>query len=146
MLSMAGAALTPRVRILAICDRVRESQTESGVFHLTGVRQEIVADAFPFVPSRLWLFLLLSSVRAGEFTCYIRIVKENTDQTVFYSYLQPRPRFEADRSLWASRAPIRCAFPEAGRYTVQLWFFQEDGNDVLKGELPFNVVARGTQS
>jgi hypothetical protein len=42
---MAAAALTPRVRIMAICDGVRESKTEAGVFHLKGVRQWMIADA-----------------------------------------------------------------------------------------------------
>jgi len=60
---MPAAALTPRVRIMAVCDRVRESKTEAGVFDLKGVRQEIIANALPFVPFRLWLFLVLSSHR-----------------------------------------------------------------------------------
>src|SRR6266404_3403758 len=38
---MAAAALTPRVRIMAVCDRVRESKSEAGVFDLKGVRQVI---------------------------------------------------------------------------------------------------------
>jgi hypothetical protein len=53
---MAAAALTPRVRMMAICERVRESKIEAGVFDLKGVRQAIMAHAFPFVPGRLWLF------------------------------------------------------------------------------------------
>jgi len=140
---MAGAVLTPRVRIMAICDGVRESRTESGVFNLKGLRQEIASDAYPFVPSRLWLLLLLSSPRTGEYTCYIRVVNDRTDRTVFYSYLEPRPRFEFDGGLSANRIPIRCTFPKAGPYTVQVWFYQDDGNDVLKGEMPFYVAAGG---
>lgn len=53
---MAGAALTPRVRLMAVCARVRESTTEAGVYHLRGVRQGIVAQVFPYVIFRLWLF------------------------------------------------------------------------------------------
>jgi hypothetical protein len=53
---MAAAVLTPRVRLITLCDRVRESDTEAGVYHLRGVRQRIVAQAFPFVAFRLWLF------------------------------------------------------------------------------------------
>jgi hypothetical protein len=34
-------------------------------------------------------------------------------------------------------------FPRAGRYIVQLWFYQEQGNDVLKGETPFSLVLEG---
>ena len=59
---MAAAALTPRVRIMLICDRVRESKIEAGVFDLLGVRQGMTTDVFPFSPSRLWLFMHLSEV------------------------------------------------------------------------------------
>ena len=54
-----AAALTPRVRLMAICDAVRASKTEAGVFDLKGVRQTINASVFPFRPPRLWLFLFL---------------------------------------------------------------------------------------
>jgi len=30
-----------------------------------------------------------------------------------------------------------------GRYTVQVWFYQEQGSDVLKAELPFSVTMEG---
>jgi hypothetical protein len=38
---------------------------------------------------------------------------------------------------------LRCSFPYAGRYTVQVWFYQEQGSDVLKAELPFLVAKEG---
>ena len=131
---MAAAALTPRVRMMAICDGVRESKTEVGVFNLKGVRQSITADGFPFVPDRLWLFLLLSSPRAGKYPCYVRVVNDRSDRMIYYSYLNPRPSFDAERDLYLGRYPIRCSFPEEGRYTVQVWFFQADGSDVLNGD------------
>jgi hypothetical protein len=140
---MAAAALTPRVRIMAICDGVRASKTEADVFHLKGVRQGMTADAFPFVPSQLRLFVLLASPRAGEFPAYVAVVNDSTDKIIFYAHLEPRPVFGDDGGLWAIRAPIRCAFPEAGVYRVQVWFFQEQGSDVLKGELPFTVTTEG---
>jgi hypothetical protein len=31
-------------------------------------------------------------------------------------------------------------FPRRG-YTFQVWFFQEQENDILKGEVPFSVLA-----
>ncbi len=138
-----AAALTPRVRLMAVCDGVRESQTEAGVFHLRGVRQGIRATAFPVVPSRLWLFLLLSSPRPGDYPGYVRVINDLTDRIVFYGQLQPRPTFEADEEIVATRARLRCSFPEEGRYTIQVWFFQEQGSDVLKGEIPFSVVKEG---
>ena len=137
---MSAAAFTPRVRIMALCDGVRESKAEAGVYHLKGVRQAIMADAFPFVPSRLWLFVLLSSPRGGTFPGYIRVLNERTDRIVFHGHLEPRPQFGADGGLWAISYPIRCKLPEPGNYSVQIWFFQEQGSDVLKGETPFAVA------
>src|SRR5882724_145957 len=140
---MAAAALTPRVRIMAVCDRVRESKTEAGVFDLKGVRQELTANAFPLVPSRLWLFLVLSSPRPGEYPGYVRVISASTDKTVFYANLEPRPAFAIDNDLLAGCAQLRGTFPHAGRYMVQIWFFQEHGSDVLKGELPLSLVMDG---
>jgi hypothetical protein len=137
---MAAAALTPRVRIMAICDGVRESKTEVGVFHLKGVRQAITSQAFPFVPARLWLFVVLSSPRAGEFPGYVCVVNDKTDRVVFQGNLTPRPSFGGDGGLWAIYYPVRCRFPGEGIYSVQVWFFQEQGSDVLKGEIPFAVM------
>jgi hypothetical protein len=138
---MVAAALTPRVRIMAICNRVRESTIEAGVFDLKGVRQGITASAFPFVPERLWLFVLLSSPRAGEFPCYVRVINEQTDRAVFYSYMEPRPEFDAHGGVSVHRVPLQFAFPEAGLYTVQVCFFQKERSDVLKGEMPFTVAS-----
>ncbi len=125
--------------MMAICDGVRESRYEAGVFHLKGARQWITADALPFIPARLWLFFVLSSPRAGTFPCNVRVVNDRTDRTVFYTHIAPRPTFGADGGLFIGRAAIRCRFPEEGKYTVQMWFFQEQGTDVLKGEMPFYV-------
>jgi hypothetical protein len=128
---------------MAICDGARESKTETGVFHLTGVRQGIIANTLPFLPARLWFFLLLSHPRPGEYPGYVRVINDRTEKTVLYGQLEPRPIFEADAEIVATRVRIRCSFPEEGRYTVQVWFFQEQGSDVLKGELPFSVVKEG---
>jgi len=81
----AAAAITPRVRLMAVCDGVRESKAEDGVFNLKGVRRRIVATSFPYVPARLWLFLQLSSSRQGVFPSYVRIVNDRTDKCVFHA-------------------------------------------------------------
>src|SRR5260370_38017854 len=130
---MAAAVLTPRVRLMAICDGVRESRREAGVFHLKGVRHEISAPAFPFAPSQLWLFLILSSPRPGEFPGYVVVVHDRTDKTIFFANLEPRPTFGASDDVLPGQSQLRCVFPEEGRFTVQVWFFQEQGSDVLKG-------------
>ena len=130
---------------MAICDRVRESDTESNVFHLKGVRQKITAAGFPFVSPRLWLFVVLSSPRPGEFPGYVRVINDRTDRVIYSSYIRPRPKFSADGEPGIGRARLRCIFPEEGQYTVQVWFFQKEGSDVLKGEMPFSIVAEGVQ-
>jgi hypothetical protein len=140
---MAAAALTPRVRLMTVCNRVRESNTEAGVYHLRGVRQRVVARAFPFVASRLWLFLVLSSHRPGTFPGYIRVIDDEADKAIFFAHLSPHPRFEGNDQTVAAVARLRCSFPHAGRYTIQVWFYQEQGSDVLKGEALFSVVTEG---
>jgi hypothetical protein len=140
---MAAAALTPRVRLATVCDRVRESPTEVGVYHLRGVRQRIMAPAIPFAAGRLWLFLVLSSHRPGTYPGYIRVVDEETDKAIYFAHLAPHPRFEANDDVLAAAARLRCSFPHAGRYMVQVWFYQEQGSDVLIAELPFLVAEEG---
>jgi hypothetical protein len=140
---MAAAALTPRVRLMAVCDRVRESPTEAGVYHLRGVRQSIAAKVFPFPAFRLWLFLVLSSPRPGSYPGYVRVLDDATDKALFFAHLAPDPSFEEDEQSLAAVARLRCSFPHAGRYTMQVWFYREQGSDVLKGELPFAVTQEG---
>ena len=138
-----AAALTPRVRLVAVCDRVRESLTEAGVYHLRGVRQGIAAQAFPFVAFRPWLFLVLSSPRPGTYPGYVRVIDEGTEKAIHFAHLAPHPRFEAGDATLAAAARLRCSFPHAGQYTVQVWFYQEKGSDILKAELPFSVTEAG---
>ncbi len=126
-----------------ICDGVRESKREADVFHVKGVRQAITADAFPFIPARLWLFLVLSSPRAGEFPGYLKVVNNRNDKAILYGHIEPRPIFGADSDTLFRSVELACAFPEEGWYTVQVWFFQEEGSDVLKGEMPFFVASEG---
>jgi hypothetical protein len=139
----AAAALTPRIRLLTVCDRARESDTEAGVYHLRGVRQRIEARAFPFVAFRLWVFLVLSSYRPGTYPAYIRVLDDQTDKAIFFAHLAPHPYFEDNDQTLAAVARLRCSFLRAGRYTVQVWFYQEEGSDVLKGALPFLVANEG---
>ena len=128
-----------------MCDRVRESKTEAQVYNLGGVRQRIVVQGLPVAPVRLWLFLVLSSHQSGAYPGYIRVLDDETDKAIFFAHLAPDPRFDdADESL-AAAARLKCSFPHTGRYTVQIWFYQEQGSDVLKGERPF-LVAKESDS
>jgi hypothetical protein len=140
---MAAAVLTPRIRLMTVWDGVRESRTEAGVFHVKGLRQRIVAHGFPFAPPRLWLFLVFSSPRAGVFPGYVLVIDDDTDKAIFYCPLTPPPRFGANDETLVGLAPLRCSFPHGGRYTIQFWFYQDQGNDVLKGEIPFSIEEDG---
>lgn len=140
---MAAAVLTPRIRLMTICNGVRESTAEAGVFHVKGLRQRIVAQGFPFAPARLWLFLVFSSTRPGVFPGYVLVIDDQSDKAIFYGQLTPPPAFEADIEIVVNVMRLRCSFPQPGRYTVQIWFFQKQGRDVVKGELPFTVSTEG---
>jgi len=126
-----SAALTPRVRTLVVCDGIRASRIEENVFHLRGARTHVFAEAFP-VRRRPRLFLILSSPRSGRYPSYVKIIDEETDQAVFYGQVDPSPLFPDATELLPLDLPIHVRFPKAGRYTVQLWFFQETAADVLK--------------
>lgn len=134
-----AAALTPRVRIMVICDAVRKSKTEPDVFTLKGVRQACRTRRLPFA-SRLSAYVLLSCSRGGIYPAYIRVVNDRTDRAVFQGNLSPHPEFDADGALLPLSIPMSCMFPEPGSYSVQFWFFQKLGMDVLKGEMPFFVA------
>ncbi len=121
---MATAALAPRVRLMAVCDAVRESAFEAGVFDLKGVRQGLTAADFPFVPRRLRLFLVLSSPRPGEYPAYVVIVNDRSGKTIFFAHLQPSPHFGYD-GLWATRPRIECVFPEGVATPFNFGFFEK---------------------
>jgi hypothetical protein len=86
---------------------------------------------------------VLSSPRPGSYPGYLRVLDDGTDKAIFFAHLAPDPSFEGQEQTLAAVARLRCAFPHVGRYTVQVWFYQEQGTDVLKGELPFAVAQEG---
>jgi hypothetical protein len=135
---MSAAALTPRVRILVLCDEVIESETEQGVFTLVGVRQQLVGSPFP-LPASLSLFLVLSSPRQGTYQGNVVIVRVQTDKALRYSKFEVE--FDEDHQVVPLYLDLGlCEFPEPGLYMVQLWFSPAQGQDVLKAELPFDVL------
>ena len=136
-----STALTPRVRTLVVCDNVRASRIEENVFHLRGARGHVYADAFP-LRRRLRLYLVLSSPRSGRFPCYVKVMDDQTDRMIYYGLIEPAPQFVDDGDLLPLDQTVNVRFPQAGRYTVQIWFFQDAAPDVLKMEQPFFVLQR----
>jgi hypothetical protein len=68
------------------------------------------------------------------------VLDDETDKAILFAHVTPHPRFEGDDQSLAAIARLRCSFPHAGRYTLQVWFYQEQGSDILKGEIPFSVT------
>jgi hypothetical protein len=133
------AALIPRVQTLVVCDSVRPSRLEEGVFHLRGARCHVYIDAFP-IRTRLRLFTILSSPRRGRFPGYVKVIDDHTDKAVFYGQIEPTLEFDVATDILPLFVPLNVNFPRAGRYTMQVWFFQEGFADVLKMEQSFRVL------
>jgi hypothetical protein len=135
---MAAAALTPRVRVMLVCDGLRASRLEEGVFDLRGARHHIRAASFPFRPRRLWLYLVLSNRRRGRYPGYVRITDDQSERAVFQSNFEAV--FQEDLGLVWIPMRLKCTFPHQGQYTLQIWFFQDARADVVKGEQSFIVL------
>lgn len=134
---MAGAAVTPRVRTIVICDDVSASLTEDGVFTLEGVRVKSEASTFPS-EATLWLFMLLSSTRKGRYSGRILVVNENNDKVVRYAKFTAA--FGEDNELLPAFVEVHaCVFPEPGQYNFEVYFSGNDGRETLKGEHPLVV-------
>jgi hypothetical protein len=88
------------------------------------------------------LFLILSSPRAGRFPGYVKVIEAENDRAVFYGQIDPPPQFPEGDDLLPLVLPVNVRLPRAGRYIVQVWFFQGTSSDVLKMEQPFDVLGQ----
>jgi hypothetical protein len=135
---MAAAALTPRVRILVICDTVLPSETEQGVFTLEGVRQDVFAGVLPYHRD-LSLFLFLTSPRHGKYEGWVRVIHNDSTRTIRYSPFHAT--FEQNHEWQSLFVELgNCKFPQVGAYTFEVWFRAKNGEDAQKGEMPFLVL------
>src|SRR4051812_43763498 len=80
---MSAAALTPRVRILAVCDEAFASEIEHSVFTLEGVRHQVVARSFPWACT-LSVYLLLTYPRQATFTGRVRLIDDEEGRVIRY--------------------------------------------------------------
>jgi hypothetical protein len=135
---MSAAALTPRVRILAVCEAFTAHDFEENVFTLEGVRQQWTAEAFPcwFEPS---LYLLLSSPRLAMYRAKVLVVNERNGHVVRHRDF--RAAFDEDGQVLPLGLDLGgCRFPEPGLYTFQVWLTSLDGQEALKAEHPFRLL------
>jgi hypothetical protein len=136
----AAAALTPRVRIMVVCDEVIPSDIENDVFTLEGVRQHVVAELLPclFEPT---LYLCLSCSRRGKYRGETLIIHDRSDRTIRQVKFTATFRHD-NEMLPITIAMGECRFPEPGEYTLQVSFVSQRGEWVLKAEQPFEVLSR----
>jgi hypothetical protein len=136
---MSPAALTPRVRIMVVCDNVIPDELEGGVFTLERARQHLSSASFPFFAD-LNLFLLLSSARKVTYPGKVVLLSDDDDKTVRYAEFEVT--FTEDNEVLPTYLELaRCRFPELGPYTFEVWFTAPSGEETRKGELPFFVHA-----
>src|SRR5437016_419399 len=123
---MAAAALTPRVRIMVVCDEATASDTEDGVFALEGVRQRIQPRSLP-CRQDLQVYLLLGCPRRGRYAGTVGVVSSQTERTVRWAPFDVTFG-EASDLLPVIVDVFNCPFPEAGAYTFEIWFTTRSGD------------------
>src|SRR5262245_11159688 len=96
---MSGAALTPRVRTIVVCDEAVQSEIEDQVFTLEGARQHFSAESFPCTRA-LAVYLLLTYPRGGSFPGEVKVVSDE-DKTIRVSKFEAS--FESE-SAWLALA------------------------------------------
>src|SRR5262249_15266259 len=94
-------------------------------------------ETLPSSPTRLWLFLLLSSHRPGKFPGYVRVIDDSTDKAIFFAKLTPSPRFGAEGGFWATRARIRVSSPLPANTASKSGFVKSRAVTCLRARCPF---------
>ena len=135
---MSAAALTPRVRTLAVCDEAVRSEIEEGVFTLEGVRQGFRSASFP-CRRTLNVYLVLSHPRKAKFEGVIRVIDEDVDK--FLRLAKFVAEFDQDNQSLPLAVDLgEVVFPSPKVYTIKVEFPTFTGPDVLKSETYFSVL------
>ena len=109
----------PRVQAMVLCDGIKESDEENGVFHLNGVRSVLDALSFPALHPRLCAFLQMSG-HQGYVQCHVEIECQETGDLVFQSTAKEISFVSPN---WVETVFFRlrnCMFPAPGVYYVQV--------------------------
>lgn len=133
---MSGAALTPRVRTLVVCDEAVASDIEDGVFALEGVRYGFGSEAFPCTRS-FWIYLLLTYPRGGRFDGEVLMSPFAENRMLRIATFTAD--FDANPGVHALTVEFNnCTFPTPGSYLIQVRFWTSSGA-VLKKDDHFHV-------
>jgi uncharacterized protein DUF6941 len=110
----------PRVQAMVVCDRVKESETEPGVFSLSGVRAFIGASSFPAFCPLLRAFVHMSGHQGIAF-CHVEVNRLETDETIYRTPTK-KITFKGPTVVVPVMFRVRnCVFPAPGLYYVQVF-------------------------
>ena len=139
---MTDEFVTPRVRMLAVCDEVQEHPDEANVCDLIGVRQQVFADRLPY-PRTLQVYLLLSCPRNGSFQGEVWVWNDQSDKPILCRHFDVD--FATPDEFVPVVVPMPCRFAQEGEYTIRVIFVLPalDQVDKIKHEQPFYVLGSG---
>ena len=131
-----SAALTPRVRIMVVCDDVIPNEIEDGVFTLENVRQHVSADTFPCF-LEFSVFLLLSCPQPGDYPGLLLI--RDARAGIIHSQRFPVTIDQVNElnPFFLDMGPFE--FTEPGQYAFEVWFLDDSQLYAQKGEQPFFI-------
>ena len=124
---------------MVICDEALLSEIEAEVYTLENVRIGVDVDSFPHL-KRMDLYLVLTHYHPGEFEGTIYLVRESsgmkTPLTNFpVEFTQEKPR----QALYVHVGV--CRFPACGGYRFEVWFADEDFEELQKGERRLEIYS-----
>ena len=132
-----SVATVPRVRTMVICDEAVSSEIEAEVHTLENVRLRIEADSYPHF-RHFCVYLIFSHYEAGIFEGEVRFVRESSKATMDAQTFTLQFNPGIDRiAMYVETS--ECRFPASGEYTFQVWFLDEDSNEVQKGDEKLEV-------
>ena len=110
----------PRVQAMVVCDAIKESEEEGGVYHLGGVRSALIVPSFPALRPRLSVLAQISG-HSGTVSLRIVVNRVETDETVFESRAKEYLFHDPMTVVTVVFRVRNCVFPAPGVYYVQLF-------------------------
>lgn len=110
----------PRVQAMVVCDAIKESEEEAGVYQLSGVRCAMDVPSFPALRPRIGVLAQVSG-HAGIAALRLGINRAETDEMLHIS-APKETTFSGPLSPVTVVFRLRnCVFPAPGVYYVQLF-------------------------
>jgi Family of unknown function (DUF6941) len=128
--------LLPRVQAMMLCDELVESDFETNVYNLTGVRS-VIESPFPAVVGRLCVFAHMSG-HEGEALIHVEIDHVESANVIFQTESKRVNFLDPTLVVPVAFILIDCVFPSPGVYYVQVIHEQK-----IIGERPLVLNVEG---